>query len=256
MSADRPRCCSGSACSARSSFVAALLGVFAAGVGARGSDAARPTSGRSPARRRCAAPAAAVRAGGGDRRRPNPRHLERAAYLAAAGRGAAIARAQRRARRGGRVPERVRGGATRSPRRSATGSRAAGRTIDLRRGAAPTRRRAACPRRAATWGGEYPGPLARPPGRRDAARRRPRLRPHGRRRGRRRGRSDRQRGFRTNAEQAVLFAAHPTRSGSRRRATRCTGWVPSSTSARRPRTAGSPRTPDASGSSSGTRGRP
>ena len=45
-------------------------------------------------------------------------------------------------------------------------------------------------------------------------------------------------GFRSNAEQARLFAAHPDPSGSRRPARRCTGSAPSSTSGRRARTAG------------------
>ena len=60
-------------------------------------------------------------------------------------------------------------------------------------------------------------------------------------------------GFRSDAEQARLFAAHPTRAGSRRPAARCTAARPSWTSARRRRTAGSPPTRGASASSSATR---
>ena len=52
--------------------------------------------------------------------------------------------------------------------------------------------------------------------------------------------------FRTDAEQAALFARHPgPDSGSRRRASRCIASAPSWTSARRRRTDGSPPTPSA-----------
>ena len=52
--------------------------------------------------------------------------------------------------------------------------------------------------------------------------------------------------YRSDAEQArALRRSIPTPGGSRRRARRCTAARPSSTSGRRPRTAGSPRTPAA-----------
>ena len=60
--------------------------------------------------------------------------------------------------------------------------------------------------------------------------------------------------FRTNAEQAALFAAIPIRNGSRRPGSRCTGSAPSSTSVLPRRTAGWRPTPSASASSSGTLG--
>ena len=61
-------------------------------------------------------------------------------------------------------------------------------------------------------------------------------------------------GYRSDAEQAKLFARIPTRSGSRRPASRCTAGAPSSTSARRRPTAGWRATPSASTSSSATAG--
>ena len=60
-------------------------------------------------------------------------------------------------------------------------------------------------------------------------------------------------GFRSDAEQAALFAAHPDPPGWRRRASRCIAARPSSTSVRTRPTAGWPRTRPASASSSATR---
>jgi hypothetical protein len=63
-------------------------------------------------------------------------------------------------------------------------------------------------------------------------------------------------GFRSDAEQAILFARRPTASGSRRPAHRCIAWPPSSTSARRAPTAGWRRTRAGSTSRSAPRGNP
>ena len=147
-----------------------------------------------------------------DRERPDPRHLEQGGVPRARPRGGgATARAQRRA--GVRVafpdarrvrarararhrPRRVRG---RRRRRAPLGAVATAPRPSSRRPAELAARRA-----AATTA------RSRPPGQADAAGRRAGVRPHGARRARRRrrARSSPAR-YRSDAEQAVLFAAPP-----------------------------------------------
>jgi hypothetical protein len=62
-------------------------------------------------------------------------------------------------------------------------------------------------------------------------------------------------GYRSDAEQAALFAQHPDPRWVARRANRCTASEPSSTLSRRALTAGSTHTPASSASSSTTPGR-
>ena len=147
-----------------------------------------------------------------DRARPGPRHLSKAAYLAL-GRAAAerVARGQRGARRARGVPRR----ATRS-RRSACASRVRDRfevrTGEARRSApieASAEAELAPPGELAASGGGYDGPLAERQGERmrpDVARAFDRME--------RAARADGIAllvisGFRSDAEQAVLYARHP-----------------------------------------------
>ena len=220
-----------------------------------------PTSPRSPARRRCTR---RIRASSSRRRiagRPNPRHLEKAAYLEL-GRAAAVEVARRNGvgRRGHRASPSPT--ATRS-RRSASASTVA-RELDAggpRASTSPRDAEAELAPPAGTGpppfatGGGYDGPLAYRQGepmRPDVALAFDRL-ARGRARGRRRPHRLQRLPLRRRAGGPLRPQPGPE-VGRAARARRCTATRPSSTSARRRPTAGSPRTRRASTSSCATRG--
>ena len=214
---------------------------WAGGAGAAGGGPRRAGRGAGDARRLRAAVRARLRRPAV----PGPRHLSKAAYLAL-GRAAAadVAEAQRRERRArSSFPD-----ARRRSRRSGCASTVRDR-FEVRTGGGATVRADRGERRgrARAAGGElgdgaaasYDGPLAERQGERDAPRRRARLRPPGARRARRRRRARRHQRLPLGRR-----AGGPLRPPSRpalgraARARRCTASAPSSTSARRPRTAG------------------
>ena len=178
--------------------------------------------------------------------RPNPRHLEQAALpRAGRGRGRAVAR-----RNGA-------DGTPPCPSPTRTRSRRCGSASRVRESRGLTRGRAttARARPTAEAGSRRPRAPARvrrrrrvrrparpPPGQADAPGRRAGVRPDGGGGARRRRRPDRrQRAFAPTPSRRCSSRGTPTRSGSRRRASRCTATAPSSTSGRRPPTAGWPR---------------
>ena len=175
---------------------------------------ARPTSPRSPARRRCTAPTRGCSSRAVLGGRPNPQHLEKAAYLELGRAGGARGRPPQRRRRAGharRVPRRgarSRPSASASPSSASSSSPASASTSPRGAEAELAPPAGTGPPPFATGGG-YDGPLAYRQGkpmRPDVALAFDRLD--------RAARADGvalvvASGFRSDAEQAVLFARNP-----------------------------------------------